>query len=125
MIKTGRIEFYDRPTAWGLIVGDDQDLYVVRGRDGRGAAPRVGERVVVRAAVRHRRQARDGSAAGEPRPHAARARVGAGRGQAPPMISGTTANPRVRMDSSTRNWRRRSADRRSLSVASARSRRSP
>ena len=45
MIKTGRIEFYDRPTAWGLIVGDDQDLYVIRGRDGRGAAPRVGERV--------------------------------------------------------------------------------
>lgn len=45
MIKTGRVEFYDRPTAWGLIVGDDQDLYVVRGRDGRGAAPRVGERV--------------------------------------------------------------------------------
>ena len=45
MIKTGRVEFYDRPTAWGLIIGDDQDLYVVRGRDGRGAAPRVGERV--------------------------------------------------------------------------------
>jgi hypothetical protein len=45
MIKTGRIEFYDRPTAWGLIVGDDQELYVVRGRDGRGLAPRVGERV--------------------------------------------------------------------------------
>ena len=45
MIKTGRIEFYDRPTAWGLIIGDDQDLYVVRGRDGRGVAPRVGERV--------------------------------------------------------------------------------
>lgn len=45
MIKTGRVEFYDRPTAWGLIVGDDQDLYVVRGRDGRGTAPRVGERV--------------------------------------------------------------------------------
>ena len=45
MIKTGRIEFYDRPTAWGLIVGDDQELYVVRGRDGRGALPRVGERV--------------------------------------------------------------------------------
>jgi len=45
MIKTGRIEFYDRPTAWGLIVGDDLDLYVVRGRDGRGVAPRVGERV--------------------------------------------------------------------------------
>jgi cold shock CspA family protein len=45
MIKTGRIEFYDRPTAWGLIIGDDQDLYVVRGRDGRGMAPRVGERV--------------------------------------------------------------------------------
>jgi len=45
VIKTGRIEFYDRPTAWGLIIGDDQDLYVVRGRDGRGTAPRVGERV--------------------------------------------------------------------------------
>ena len=45
MIRTGRIEFYDRPTAWGLIVGDDQELYVVRGRDGRGAPPRVGERV--------------------------------------------------------------------------------
>lgn len=45
MIKTGRIEFYDRPTAWGLIIGDDQDLYVIRGRDGRGVAPRVGERV--------------------------------------------------------------------------------
>ncbi len=45
MIKTGRIEFYDRPTAWGLIIGDDQDLYVVRGRDGRAAALRVGERV--------------------------------------------------------------------------------
>jgi cold shock CspA family protein len=45
VIKTGRIEFYDRPTAWGLIVGDDQELYVVRGRDTRGAAPRVGERV--------------------------------------------------------------------------------
>ncbi|HEU4437817.1 MAG TPA: hypothetical protein VFT36_01130 [Methylomirabilota bacterium] len=45
VIKTGRIEFYDRPTAWGLILGDDQELYVVRGRDGRGAMPRVGERV--------------------------------------------------------------------------------
>jgi len=45
VIKTGRIEFYDRPTAWGLILGDDQELYVVRGRDGRGTAPRVGERV--------------------------------------------------------------------------------
>jgi len=48
VIKTGRIEFYDRPTAWGLIVGDDQELYVVRGRDGRDgrtAPPRVGERV--------------------------------------------------------------------------------
>jgi hypothetical protein len=45
VIKTGRIEFYDRPTAWGLILGDDQDLYVVRGRDGRGTPLRVGERV--------------------------------------------------------------------------------
>lgn len=45
MIKTGRVEFYDRPTAWGLILGDDQDLYVVRGREGRSGALRVGERV--------------------------------------------------------------------------------
>jgi hypothetical protein len=45
VIKTGRVEFYDRPTLWGLIMGDDQELYVVRGRDGRGALPRVGERV--------------------------------------------------------------------------------
>ena len=52
MIKTGRIEFYDRPTAWGLIVGDDQELYVVRGRDGRGTPPpRVGERVSFEAGV--------------------------------------------------------------------------
>ncbi|HEX7785240.1 MAG TPA: hypothetical protein VF653_03380 [Methylomirabilota bacterium] len=49
MIKTGRIEFYDRPTAWGLILGDDQELYVVRGRDGRGALLRVGERVAFEA----------------------------------------------------------------------------
>src|SRR3981189_2777576 len=98
MIKTGRIEFYDRPTAWGLIVGDDQDLYVIRGRDGRGARARVRRGRVVGAAGRHRRQARDGSAAGEPGPLATRARGGASRGQAPPMISGTTANPRVRMD---------------------------
>jgi cold shock CspA family protein len=45
VIKTGRVEFFDRPTLWGLILGDDQELYVVRGRDGRGALPRVGERV--------------------------------------------------------------------------------
>jgi hypothetical protein len=42
VIKTGRIEFYDRPTAWGLIMGDDQEIYVVRGRE---PALRVGERV--------------------------------------------------------------------------------
>ncbi|HZP39540.1 MAG TPA: hypothetical protein VFE48_23940 [Methylomirabilota bacterium] len=62
MIRTGRIEFYDRPTAWGLIVGDDQELYVVRGRDGRGAPPRVGERVSFEAAV-----APDGKRAAEVR----------------------------------------------------------
>ncbi len=45
MILTGRIEFYDRPTAWGLILGDDGCLYVLRGRDLRGPAPRIGERV--------------------------------------------------------------------------------
>ncbi len=62
MIKTGRIEFYDRPTAWGLIVGDDQELYVVRGRDGRGAPPRVGERVSFETGV-----ASDGKRAAEVR----------------------------------------------------------
>lgn len=45
VIKTGRIEFYDRPTGWGLIVGDDEELYVIPGRERRTPAPRVGERV--------------------------------------------------------------------------------
>ncbi|HYB71418.1 MAG TPA: hypothetical protein VEH80_12120 [Candidatus Bathyarchaeia archaeon] len=44
-LKTGQIAFFDRPTAWGLIMGDDQELYVIRGRDGSGLWPRVGERV--------------------------------------------------------------------------------
>jgi hypothetical protein len=39
VIKMGRIEFYDRPTACGLIMGDDQELYVVRGRDDAGCCP--------------------------------------------------------------------------------------
>jgi hypothetical protein len=28
---TGQVKFYDEPTAWGLILGDDGGLYVVRG----------------------------------------------------------------------------------------------
>ena len=36
---TGRIEFYDEPTAWGVILGEDGRVYVVRGSRAPGAAP--------------------------------------------------------------------------------------
>lgn len=42
---TGYMTFYDEPTAWGLILGDDERLYVVRGRSLVGPAPQVGEKV--------------------------------------------------------------------------------
>ncbi|OGK79680.1 MAG: hypothetical protein A2X52_04855 [Candidatus Rokubacteria bacterium GWC2_70_16] len=42
---TGRIEFYDEPTAWGVILGEDGRVYVVRGSRAPGAAPRVGDTV--------------------------------------------------------------------------------
>jgi hypothetical protein len=41
----GYMTFYDEPSAWGLIVGDDERLYVVRGRHLVGPSPRVGEKV--------------------------------------------------------------------------------
>ena len=41
----GRVKFYDEPTGWGLIVGDDGALYMLRGVQLADAAPRVGERV--------------------------------------------------------------------------------
>ena len=43
---TGRMTFYDEPSAWGLILGDDQRVYVVRGSQVVGAAPRVGDKVL-------------------------------------------------------------------------------
>jgi cold shock CspA family protein len=41
----GQVKFYDEPTGWGLIVGDDGALYMLRGAQLTDAAPRVGERV--------------------------------------------------------------------------------
>ena len=43
---TGRIEFYDEPTAWGVILGEDGRVYVVRGTRAPGSAPRVGDAVI-------------------------------------------------------------------------------
>lgn len=42
---TGYMTFYDEPSAWGLIMGDDDRLYVVRGPHLLGPSPRVGEKV--------------------------------------------------------------------------------
>jgi cold shock CspA family protein len=41
----GRLRFYDAPTAWGLIVGDDGRLYVVRGPSMHEPSPQEGEHV--------------------------------------------------------------------------------
>jgi hypothetical protein len=43
---TGELAFYDRPSAWGLIYGDDGRVYVVHGAELVGPAPRVRERVL-------------------------------------------------------------------------------
>ena len=42
---TGRLRFYDLPTAWGVVVGDDGQLYMMHGQPTSGAPLRVGERV--------------------------------------------------------------------------------
>ncbi len=42
---TGRVKFYDEPTAWGLILGDDGGLYAVRGNRLPGPPLRIGEQV--------------------------------------------------------------------------------
>jgi cold shock CspA family protein len=42
---TGRLHFYDPPTAWGVIVGDDGQLYTVHGHQVPGPPLREGERV--------------------------------------------------------------------------------
>jgi len=41
----GYMTFYDEPSAWGLILGEDERVYVVRGSHLIGPAPRVGEKV--------------------------------------------------------------------------------
>jgi hypothetical protein len=42
---TGRLRFYDVPTAWGVVVGDDGHLYMMQGQPTSGVPVRVGERV--------------------------------------------------------------------------------
>ena len=41
----GQIKFYDESMKWGVIVGDDGGLYVVRGAQLPGPPLQVGERV--------------------------------------------------------------------------------
>ena len=41
----GQIKFYDESSAWGVIVGDDGTLYVVRGSQLPSPPLKVGERV--------------------------------------------------------------------------------
>lgn len=41
----GQIKFYDEPTAWGIILGDDGTLYVIRGARISGPPLQVGDRV--------------------------------------------------------------------------------
>ena len=43
---TGTMTFYDEPSAWGLIRGDDERIYVMRGGHVIGAPPRVGDKVL-------------------------------------------------------------------------------
>jgi hypothetical protein len=42
---TGTMTFYDEPSSWGLIMGDDERIYVMRGGHVIGAPPRVGDKV--------------------------------------------------------------------------------
>jgi len=42
----GKVEFYDEPSGWGLIRGNDGRLYDLRGAQLPGSPPRVGERVL-------------------------------------------------------------------------------
>jgi len=42
---TGHMKFYDEPSAWGVIVGEDGQLYVVRGTHVLGPRPGAGDRV--------------------------------------------------------------------------------
>ncbi len=42
----GQVTFYDETSAWGLIRGDDDGLYDLRGAQLPGPPPRVGDRVL-------------------------------------------------------------------------------
>jgi cold shock CspA family protein len=42
---TGRLRFYDSPTAWGVVLGDDGQLYMIQGQPASGMPLRLGERV--------------------------------------------------------------------------------
>jgi cold shock CspA family protein len=42
---TGRLRFYDAPTAWGVVLGDDGQLYMLLGQPASGVPLRVGERI--------------------------------------------------------------------------------
>jgi hypothetical protein len=55
----GEISFYDEPSAWGVIVGQDGRLYEFRGAQIAGPPPRLGERVLFepQASGRRRRAA--------------------------------------------------------------------
>jgi len=44
-VVTGRLRFYDRPSAWGLIAGDDGRLYMVRGDQLPAPLPGEDERI--------------------------------------------------------------------------------
>jgi len=42
---TGRLRFYDPPTAWGVVLGDDGQLYMIVGQPTSGVPFRLGERI--------------------------------------------------------------------------------
>jgi cold shock CspA family protein len=42
---TGHLKFYDHPSGWGLILGEDGAVYVVRGDQLVEPAPLIGQKV--------------------------------------------------------------------------------
>lgn len=51
---TGELAFYDKPSAWGLIFGEDGRVYVVLGSQVVGPPPRVSQKVLFEPAVTDR-----------------------------------------------------------------------
>jgi cold shock CspA family protein len=45
MAITGNMTFYDEPSAWGVILGDDGRIYIVRGGHMVAPSPRAGDKV--------------------------------------------------------------------------------